>query len=341
MQSLVRESRSWQNSPPRLGTPELDNLDGNMNELTELNLGIEWFLAHCTDHRKLSPHTLKAYGHDLDHFLNFLANKSQTGVQIQTVNRDSVRCWLGSMTDAKPRTVRRRLAVVKSMFASFERYEKTPTNIIAGLRNEVKVGLSLPRTIARSAVRSLLNSTRQQTVTSPKAMQRKTRDTAIVELLFVTGMRVSEVVATNIGHIDTQRLSISVQGKGNREREIPIVCDAFRHALDAQIAVRKSSGAGLDDPVFVNRRGSRMSDQSIRAVLRRHTSANAGNRRITPHMLRHTVATLLLEDGADLRHIQRLLGHSSITTTTIYVHVTERSQRRILARCHPRNKMNI
>jgi integrase/recombinase XerD len=257
------------------------------------------------------------------------------------VNRDSVRCWLGSMTDAKPRTVRRRLAVVKSMFASFERYEKTPTNIIAGLRNEVKVGLSLPRTIARSAVRSLLNSTRQQTGTSPKAMQRKTRDTAIVELLFATGMRVSEVVATNIGHIDTQRLSISVQGKGNREREIPIVCDAFRHALDAQIAVRKSSGAGLDDPVFVNRRGSRMSDQSIRAVLRRHTSANAGNRRITPHMLRHTVATLLLEDGADLRHIQRLLGHSSITTTTIYVHVTERSQRRILARCHPRNKMNI
>jgi len=152
---------------------------------------------------------------------------------------------------------------------------------------------------------------------------------------------VSEVVATNIGHIDTQRLSISVQGKGNREREIPIVCDAFRIALEAQIAERKSSGAGLDDPVFVNRRGSRMSDQSIRAVLRRHTSANAGNRRITPHMLRHTVATLLLEDGADLRHIQRLLGHSSITTTTIYVHVTQRSQRRILARCHPRNKMNV
>jgi integrase/recombinase XerD len=312
-----------------------------MNQFNELNSGIDWFLLHCADHRKLSPHTLKAYGHDLNHFLKFLMNGREAGIQLPAINRDIVRRWLGSMTGAKPRTVRRRLAVVKSMFASFERYEKIASNPIAGLRNEVKVGFSLPRTIARSAVRSLLNSTRQQIAVNPNAIRRKTRDMAIVELLFATGMRVSEAVATNISHVDTQRLSISVRGKGNREREIPIVCDAFREALDAQITERKSSGASMDDPVFVNRRGTRMSDQSIRAVLRRHTSAKTGDRRITPHMLRHTVATLLLEDGADLRHIQRLLGHSSITTTTIYVHVTERSQRRILARCHPRNKMNI
>jgi integrase/recombinase XerD len=162
-------------------------------------------------------------------------------------------------------------------------------------------------------------------------------------MLFSTGMRVSEVVFTDIGHVDMDRQVISVHGKGNREREIPIVCDAFREALLQHLSERRrgvTAQAAQEVPLFVNRRGSRMSDQSVRAVLRRH-AARAGVRRITPHMLRHTVATLLLEDGVDLRHIQRLLGHSSITTTTIYVQVSERSQRQALVRRHPRNKMKI
>ena len=203
-------------------------------------------------------------------------------------------------------------------------------------------------------------------------------------------MRVSEVVSTDIGHADMDRQVISVHGKGNREREIPIACDAFREALLEHMSERRRGVAApgaRDVPLFVNRRGSRMSDQSIRAVLRRH-AARAGLRRITPHMLRHframagsredigvaemfgrsyglttmliallsgadrvlipevpfdpeRLATLLLEDGVDLRHIQRLLGHSSITTTTIYVQVSERSQRQVLVRRHPRNKMKI
>jgi len=153
-------------------------------------------------------------------------------------------------------------------------------------------------------------------------------------------MRVSEAVATDIIQIDTERLTISVQGKGNREREIPIVCEAFHEALAQHLAIRRSEGAKDEDPLFINQCGKRMSDQSVRSILRRYTK-DAGIRHITPHMLRHTVATLLLEEGVDLRHIQRLLGHSSITTTTIYVQVSERSQRQVLARRHPRNKMNI
>ena len=159
-------------------------------------------------------------------------------------------------------------------------------------------------------------------------------------MLFSTGMRVSEVVFTDINHVDMDRQVISVHGKGNREREIPIVCDAFREALLQHLTERRRGELAQNMPLFVNRRGSRMSDQSVRAVLRRH-AALAGVRRITPHMLRHTVATLLLEERVDLRHIQRLLGHSSITTTTIYVQVSERSQRQALVRHHPRNKMKI
>jgi integrase/recombinase XerD len=303
------------------------------------NAAIEWFLRHCADHRKLSPHTLKAYKHDLSGFRKFAAGPL-LGVLISVVNRDLVQRWLGSMNGAKPRTIRRRLATLKSLFSSLERHGNLENNPLAGFRSEVKVGLNLPRTVARATVRSLLRSPRKMISTTKKSNWRKVRDTALIELLFSTGMRVSEVVATNIGHVDMDRLVISVRGKGNREREIPIVCEAFRVALEEHLAKRQGEQAKPDDPLFLNRWGARMSDQSIRAVLR-HYSALIGTRRITPHMLRHTVATLLLEDGVDLRHIQRLLGHSSITTTTIYVHVSERSQRKALASRHPRNRMNF
>src|SRR6185295_14055159 len=169
---------------------------------------------------------------------------------------------------------------------------------------------------------------------------RHIQETALIEMMFSTGMRVSEVVAADLAQLDMERLVISVCGKGNREREIPIVCDAFREALSAYLSERKKCGIVTNSPVFVNRRGVRMSDQSVRGVVRRHAS-KINVQRITPHMLRHTVATLLLEDGVDLRHIQRLLGHSSITTTTIYVQVSERSQRQVLTMRHPRNKMNL
>lgn len=304
-----------------------------------LNSSIEWFLGHCADHRKLSKHTLKAYRHDLANFRMF-ASALSAEVTLLAIDRNLVQRWLGSMTTVKPRTMRRRLATLKSMFASLERSGNSASNPLVGFRCEVKVGISLPRTVSRSTVKSLLRSPRKQVATSAVAIGRNTQETALIETLFATGMRVSEMVALNVGQVDMERLVFSVRGKGNREREIPIVCDAFREALSKHFQERCKGELSTDAPMFVNRRGGRMSDQSVRGILRRH-AAQIGVRRITPHMLRHTIATLLLEDGVDLRHIQRLLGHSSITTTTIYVHVSERSQRLALARRHPRNRMNV
>lgn len=307
-----------------------------------LNSAITWFIGHCSNHRKLSVHTLKAYRHDLALFRSFIS--SQTGkineAPISGVDRNAVQRWLASMSGIKPRTMRRRLATVKSMFASLERYNDAIDNPLRRLRSEVKVGVSLPRTVARSAVRSLLRSARNGEGDTNSARIRRTQEIALVEMLFSTGMRVSEVVSTNIGQLDMDRMIISVHGKGNREREVPIVCEAFKEALSQQLAIRRVDGATDEVPLFVNKRGRRLSDQSVRAILRRH-AAKIGSRKITPHMLRHTIATLLFEDGVDLRHIQRLLGHSSIITTTIYVQVSERSQRQVLMRRHPRNKMAI
>lgn len=267
---------------------------------------IEWFLGHCADHRKLSHHTLKAYRHDLSLFINILPGPAAES-QISSVDRELVQRWLRNMNGAKPRTIRRRLATLKSMFSSLERHGHLDHNQLAGFRSEVKVGTSLPRTVARATVRSLLRLPRKLLANTPTSNHRKIRDTALIELLFSTGMRVSEVVAANIGHVDMDRLVISVRGKGNREREIPVVCDAFRESLEQHLAIRQAEQAEPDAPLFVNGRGTRMSDQSIRAMIR-HYAAQIGVRRITPHMLRHTVATLLFEDGVDLRHIQRFSG---------------------------------
>jgi integrase/recombinase XerD len=303
---------------------------------------IEWFINHCANHRKLSSHTLKAYRHDLKLLSEFMAKSSspQIGIPITNVDKKAIQEWITGMDDVKPRSIRRRLATVKSMFSCLERQGYLSIDPLGRFRSEIKVGISLPRIIARSTVRALLRSPRRSISTTHASQIRLKQETTIIEMLFSTGMRVSEVSWTSVEQIDLERQIISVHGKGNREREIPIVCPGFEAALAAQIEWRETNGARQDSPLFVNRRGNRLSDQSIRAILRRHSN-RIGTKRITPHMLRHTVATLLLEEGVDLRHIQRLLGHSSIATTTIYAQVSERSQRRVLASRHPRNKMSI
>jgi integrase/recombinase XerD len=307
-----------------------------------LNSAITWFMGHCANHRKLSIHTIKAYRHDLTLFQDFMTNQTDktNEVPISAVDRNAAQRWLASMNGIKPRTMRRRFATLKSMFAGLERNDDAIENPLRRLRSEMRVGTSLPRTVARATVRSLLRSARNGDGDTHVTAICRTQETALVETLFSTGMRVSEVVSTNIGQVDMDRLVVSVHGKGNREREVPIVCEAFKEALIKQLARRRVDGATDEAPLFVNRRGRRMSDQSVRAILRRH-AAKIGCRKITPHMLRHTIATLLFEDGVDLRHIQRLLGHSSITTTTIYVQVSERSQRQVLTHRHPRNKMAV
>jgi integrase/recombinase XerD len=153
--------------------------------MNTLKSAIEWFLTHCSDHRKLSPHTLKAYRHDLEHLSGFLTN-SGLDSSIKVIDRNSIRRWLGSMVDVKPRTVRRRLATIKSMFASLERHDNSNENPLSGFRSEVRVGISLPRTVARSTVRSLLRASRKESVFTEPANGRKTPDAAIIEFLFAT-----------------------------------------------------------------------------------------------------------------------------------------------------------
>jgi integrase/recombinase XerD len=298
----------------------------------------EWFLGYCEEQKKLSPHTLKAYKHDLCRFSYFVKSTTEGPLRAGHIDKSLVQKWLGSMRDFRPRTVRRRLATIKAMFAALERNGKIDSNHLSSLRSEVKLGVSLPRTISRASIQALLRAPRKRKNRNVRV--ETIRDIALVELLFATGIRVSEAVRLNVRDVDLDRLTLFVRGKGNREREIPIVCDVVESALRRLVRSRQTEAGEENPPLFVNRRSTRLSDQSIRGLLR-HYAQKAGIVRVTPHMLRHTVATMLLEEGADLRHIQRLLGHSSISTTTLYAQVAERSHRQVLERRHPRKRLNV
>jgi integrase/recombinase XerD len=158
---------------------------------------------------------------------------------------------------------------------------------------------------------------------------RLARDRALIEILFCGGLRVSEVSDLLITSVDLGDDVIRVNGKGSRERIVPIVSAQWRNALLRWIEIRQRHHAEFP-LLFTNRAGRRLSDQSIRTIIKQ-TALTSGAGKVTPHMFRHTLATQLLEEGVDLRHFQRLLGHSSITTTTIYAQVSDRSQQSFIA----------
>lgn len=201
----------------------------------------------------------------------------------------------------------------------------------------MRLGRSLPRTVSLASVKTLFKKAYGKpvdgTVNGPLG-KRALRDIALLELLFSTGMRVSEISNLLLDSVELVKGSILVQGKGNKERRLPICGRELSSAL-TQYLKSKSTERNESNYFFTNRFGNRLSEQSIRMVVARHAK-QAGLPKITPHVFRHTVATMLLDQGVDLRFIQTFLGHSSIVTTTIYAHVSETSQRRVLTRLHPR-----
>jgi integrase/recombinase XerD len=219
-----------------------------------LNSAVEWFMSHCADHRKLSPHTLKAYRHDLKIFGEFMIKGKERTESISGVTKHSVQHWLASMQSVKPRTIRRRLATVKSMFSSLERQGHVATDPLGRFRSEIKIGNSLPKTIARSTIRALLRAPRKQSIPDSPQAARLAQETTLLEMLFSTGMRVCEVSGLQVEQVDLDRQIVSVRGKGNREREIPIVSEALEEALLNQIKWRCLNGGTSDAPLFVSRR---------------------------------------------------------------------------------------
>lgn len=296
------------------------------------------FVKYCAEERKFSRHTVKAYRLDLVGFSAFVGAENPDIVSLGQLTPEILRSYVRSRCHMKPRTIRRNIACVKSFLRFLHVDGRIKVDLAAEWRSGVKVGKTLPRTISRPAVASMFVTVYRQPVSRKRReLIRHARDRTLMEILFCGGLRVTEVSDLLITSIDLGDDSIRVNGKGSRERIVPIVSAQLRQALRKWLEIRRRYRP--DSPaLFVNRCGRRLSDQSIRAIVKRTANAS-GAGRVTPHMFRHTIATQLLEQGLDLRHIQRLLGHSSITTTTIYAQVSDRSHREALQLRHPRRLM--
>jgi len=236
----------------------------------------------------------------------------------------------------KPRSIRRKVASVKAFCGYLEYEGLLKENPFAKLRLKLDPPLILPRTISLPDIEGILVEAYKAKKKTPGDIP--LRDVAVLELLFATGVRVSELCALKPSDVRLTEGEVKIYGKGAKERFVqianPAVLQALREYQTACIEKIEKSNS-----FFINRLGRPLSDQSVRNIVRKYAEQAGVEQHVTPHMFRHSFATLLLEEDVDIRYIQRLLGHSSIVTTQIYTHVAGKKQRNILAAKHPRNQI--
>lgn len=300
---------------------------------------IKDFIFHCKFERNLNTKTLKAYQTDLKQFRTF-CNKRESIVQIKDMDKNIVKNYLEFiMPDFKPKTVKRKMATLKAFFNFLQFENEIESNPFTKIRIKIKEGKKVPRIIEPQIIKELYKYLYEKIdITNKKSYSYKvlTRDIAVIELLFATGLRVSELSNLKISAIDLNDYTIRIVGKGNKERLIPICNPHTTKALKQYYLLYKNQ-INDTDYFFINRLNKRFSEQSIRMMIKKYISAINIDKNITPHMFRHSVATMLLENEVDIRYIQDLLGHSSINTTQIYLSVNKKKQRTILTKNHPRN----
>lgn len=306
--------------------------------MSVLNEQIKKYLTYCEYNKRLDYKTLKAYKIDLRQFSEFLSENAYPA------DKDGVEKYVQLVHKKyKPKTAKRKLACIKTFFVYLEFEEEIPANPFTKIKTKFREPFILPKTISLETVKSILNSSyleMHDTSQSDYHQGIALRDTAVMETLFATGARVSEVCSLRECDIDLNEGIIKIYGKGSKERLIQIgnrdvlnILNKYSAAFQSKIA---QSGF-----FFVNKFGNRLSEQSVRAIINKYAEKSGAMVHITPHMFRHTFATLLLEEDVDIRYIQKFLGHSSIVTTQIYTHVTSKKQKEILVAKHPRNKVFI
>ena len=282
--------------------------------------------------KQLSPDTIKAYRIDLRQFLEFSGDdwpgKSVLNQYIKHINQTFA-----------PRSVKRKLASVRAFYHEMELSGKLDENPFDKLHIRIQSPKQLPRIIPEQVVQALLQSAYDSYISG---CRETLRDIVVLELLFSTGLRVSELCALSKDsfQLGDSELRLLINGKGRKERIIQITTAELLHLLKIYYS-EFSKEIESQESILFNRRGRPISPQSVRRIINKYLKQIGVNSHITPHMFRHTFATSLLEAGMDIRYIQSLMGHCSISTTQIYTHVTARQQTLLLAEKHPRGKMTF
>ncbi|MCL2140063.1 MAG: site-specific tyrosine recombinase XerD [Dehalococcoidia bacterium] len=297
---------------------------------------IDNFLNHLRVEKGFSSNTTAAYANDLNQLATFVEDVTfGRGDKNSSWNSFDHNAMLGYMLNLKERgyvvtTVARKVAAAKSFFAFLladGRIKTDPTENISS----PKVGKELPETLTVSQARSLIEQPAK--INSPEAK----RDKAMLELLYATGMRVSELVGLNVDDIDTKNGFVRPFGKGKKERLVPVYPQSAQ-SLDvyAKEVRPKFVRSVTEKAFFVNQRGERLTRQGLWQIMKGYAKKIGLEKKVTPHILRHSFATHMLNGGADLRSVQELLGHANIATTQIYTHLTTEHVRQAYNKAHPR-----
>lgn len=296
-----------------------------------ISVWIRRFLMELRAQRNFSPHTLRAYCKDLEQYLDFCG---KGGVRKpEQVTRSHIRSYLAFLQDrpgAEPArsTLLRKVSAVRSWVKYLVEQGLLDENPFLGIPLP-KRKQKLPRFLTESEAGQLLNSS--VSLRSPE----KERDRAILELLYSSGLRRSEIVGLNVPQVDFVGGFVRVFGKGSRERLVPVGQRALQ-ALRDYLALRKAAASGSrGEPLFLSRRGRRISSAALAWIVSRWARRAGLFQPLAPHTLRHTFATHLLDNGCDLRSVQEMLGHKNLSTTQVYTHVSMERLKKVYEKSHP------
>jgi integrase/recombinase XerC len=325
---------------------------------------IQEFLSYLKFEKHFSAHTAKCYGADLDQFIDFLLSRSpsgsggmdsgghpdksggSTGVATETkaktdqavlaVDANTVRNYLAFLSENQysKSTIARKIATLRSFYKFLLKRGHTSSNPVLSVRTP-KQEKKLPKFLEYEQVQRLLN-------TPPTNNWLGARDRAILETLYSTGIRVSELAGLNMDDVDFLGEVIHIRGKGKKERIAPIgssALQAIQHYIEFRNK-RAQNNSNFDSKVlFVNKHGRRLSTRSVRRKMDKYLTMAGLDPSISPHTLRHSFATHMLNNGADLRSVQELLGHQSLSTTQVYTHLTTKKLKEVYDNAHPRDEI--
>ncbi len=306
--------------------------------MTLLNEAVNTFLQHCRYEKNLSDKTIYFYKIDLLQFSSFIQNNNYPSV-IEQISKAELKHYLREISTWKIKTVKRKVATLKAMFNYLEYEEVILVNPARRLKMTLKQPVVLPKALTKVETIAIFDAAYQLISKAPLASYsylESVRNVAVLELLFSTGGRVSEIAGLKRSDIDLKSGALLLKGKGSKERVVQ-VCNADALALIATyISLFEERITASGGYLLVNRVNGKLSDQSIRNMVCSIAKVAKIDKKVTPHVFRHTFATLLLENDVDIKYIQSLLGHSSIMTTQIYTQVNGEKQKQILRDKHPR-----
>lgn len=294
------------------------------------------FLDHCRFERKLDEKTIKAYRFDIKQF----AKDMDAEARLCDITRIYLKQWIASLSNYRYKTIKRKIASVNALMNYLEEELEEYNNPLRSLHIRLKPPVRLPVVMTKEEMLRILDRLDYRIRVAKDDNQRffAIRDKAIIELLFGSGMRIGELCGLRNQDVDLCRGQVRIIGKGNKERIVDICLPVIMQSLKQWVLVRKSSDC-LNNGFFTSRICRKLGPQTVRLLVHRLIHDCSIEKHVTPHTFRHTFATLLLEENIDIANIQHILGHSSIATTQIYLHINPIRQREILTNHHPRSRM--